>query len=212
MLVLWASGWLQTLLSLHFFSGRWMIMLKKMVVALVLATPTLALAQQGPYFTMGAAFGNIDLSAVDAGATSKDDDVQRVVIGGGYNLNDSLALEGLYLTNVENTIKVPGDTRTLDHDGVQLSVRASIPFTPQFSLFGKVSANLLNVQYESASTPANNLDDNGVYLGVGLGLAYQFTDQIGVRTTFERLMITDLGGSGGDFDVDQLAVALNYSF
>lgn len=186
-------------------------MLKKMVVALVLATPTLALAQQGPYFTMGAAFGNIDLSAVDATATSKDDDVQRVVIGGGYNLNDSLALEGLYLTNVENTIKIGAVTNTLDHDGVQLAVRASIPFTPQFSLFGKVSANLLNVQYES-STPGNNLDDNGVYLGVGLGLAYQFTDQIGVRTTFERLMITDLGGSGGDFDVDQLAVALNYSF
>jgi hypothetical protein len=26
------------------------------------------------------------------------------------------------------------------------------------------------------------------------------------------VMIADVGGSGGDFDVDQIAVALNYSF
>lgn len=191
-------------------------MLKKMVVALALATPlampALAVAQPGPYFTMGGAFGSVDLSAAEKPGSTSDDDVQRVVIGGGYNLNDSLALEALYLTNVENTIKDGLFTDTLDHDGLQLSARLSVPFTSQFSMFGKVSANYLMVEYASNNPLIVSVDDSDLYLGVGAGLAFQATDQLGLRATFERLMITDFGGSNGDFDVDQLALALNYSF
>ena len=191
-------------------------MLKKMVVALALATPlampALALAQPGPYFTMGAAFGSIDLSAAEKPGSTSDDDVQRVVIGGGYNLNDSLALEALYLTNVENTIKDGLTTNTLDHDGLQLSARLSVPFTSQFSMFGKVSGNFLKVESASNNPLIASVSKNDLYLGVGAGLAFQMTDQLGLRATFERLMITDLGSSNGDFDVDQVALALNYSF
>lgn len=191
-------------------------MLKKMVVALALATPlampALAVAQPGPYFTMGGAFGSVDLSAAEKPGSTSDDDVQRVVIGGGYNLNDSLALEALYLTNVENSLEYGPYTDTLDHDGLQLSVRASVPFTSQFSMFGKVSANYLTVEYASNNPLIVSVDDSDLYLGVGAGLAFQATDQLGLRATFERLMITDFGGSNGDFDVDQLALALNYSF
>jgi opacity protein-like surface antigen len=88
----------------------------------------------------------------------------------------------------------------------------SAPITPQFSVFGKVSGNFLTVEYEDSTNPAAALDDSGFHLGVGAGMAFQINDQMGVRATFERLMITDVGGSNGDFDVDQIAVALNYSF
>lgn len=191
-------------------------MLKKMVVALALAAPltmpALALARPGPYFTVGGAFGSVDLSAAEQPGSTSDDDVQRVVIGGGYNLNDSLALEALYLTNVENTIKYGLFTDTLDHEGLQLSVRASIPFTAQFSMFGKVSANFLKTEYASNNPFVSPVDDTGLHVGAGAGLAFQATDQLGLRATFERLMITDVGSSDGDFDVDQLALSLNYSF
>lgn len=184
-------------------------MLKQLVVALAVATPALALAQQGPYFTIGGAFGSVDLSEIDAGATRTDDEVQRVVIGGGYQLNENLALEAAYLTNVENTVDTGPVTQTLDHEGLQLAVLAYIPFTAQFSVFGKVSANYLNVEYEA---PLTKLDDTGMHLGAGAGLAYQVSDELGLRATFERLMITDIGNSSGDFDVDQVALSLNYSF
>lgn len=187
-------------------------MLKKLAAAVVFMAPTMALAvQPGPYFSLGAAFGSVDLSAAQsATTTATDDEVQRVVIGAGYNLNDSLAVEALYLTNVENTIEdaLRGDA-TLDHDGLQFSVLAHIPLTSQFSVFGKASANLLKVEY---AAPGLTVDDTGLHLGVGAGLAYQVSDQLGLRATFERLMITDVGGSNGDFDVDQVAVSLNYSF
>lgn len=186
-------------------------MLKKLAAAVVFMAPTMALAvQPGPYFSLGAAFGSVDLSAAQSPATTAtDDEVQRVVIGAGYNLNDSLAVEALYLTNVENTIENGPLKATLDHDGLQFSVLAHIPLTSQFSVFGKASANLLQVEY---AQPGLTVDDTGLHLGVGAGLAFQVSDQLGLRAAFERLMITDVGGSGGDFDVDQVAVSLNYSF
>lgn len=185
-------------------------MLKKLVVAVALAMPALALAQQGPYFTLGAAAGKTDLSDLEVPGSVVDDEVQRVVIGGGYQFNENLALEALYLSNVENTVETGPVTQTLDHDGIQLSVLAHIPFTAQFSVFGKVSTNYLNVGYQD--NVGGSLDDSGMHLGVGAGLAYQVSDQLGLRATFERLMITDVGSSSGDFDVDQVALALNYSF
>lgn len=186
-------------------------MLKKLAAAVVFMAPTMALAvQPGPYFSLGAAFGSVDLSAAEnAFTTGTDDEVQRVVIGAGYNLNDSLALEALYLTNVENTIEYGPVDATLDHDGLQFSVLAHIPLSPQLSLFGKASANLLKVEFEA---PGITEDDTGFHLGVGAGLGYQVSDQLGLRATFERLMVTDVGGSDGDFDVDQVALSLNYSF
>ncbi len=51
-----------------------------------------------------------------------------------------------------------------------------------------------------------------MHLGVGAGLAYQVSDQLGLRATYERLMVTDVGSSSGDFDIDQVALVLNYSF
>jgi len=190
-----------------------MIMLKKLVVALALTAPALALAQPGPYFTVGGAFGNVDLSVLESPGSVSDDDVQRVVIGAGVQLNPNLALEAVYLTNVENDVRDGLVVQTLDHSGAQLSVLASIPFTPQFSAFAKVSGNYLKVEYEER-TPftVSTLDDTGMHLGVGAGLAFQASDQLGLRATFERLMITDIGGSDGDFDVDQVALSLNYSF
>lgn len=183
-------------------------MLKKLVVALTLVMPAMAMAQ-GPYFTMGAAFGNVDLGEIDAGATSSDDELQRIVIGGGVKLNPMLSLEALYLSNVENDIEFGLGDATLDHSGVQLAVLAAAPLTSQLSLFGKISGNYLNVEYEDA---LGSLDDTGMHLGVGAGLSFQATDQVGLRATFERLMVTDVGGSDGDFDVDQIALSLNYSF
>jgi len=183
-------------------------MLKKLIVAMALTTPALALAQQpGPYFTVGVAGGSIDLGALGAGSAS-DDDVQRVVIGAGAQLNENLAVEATYLTNSEGTTT----TKKLNHSGGQLAVLMSAPMTPQFSLFGKVSANYLTVEIEDSTPFIATVDDSNFHLGVGAGVAFQVSDQMGIRATFERLMITDAGNSNNDFDVDQIAVALNYSF
>ncbi len=94
----------------------------------------------------------------------------------------------------------------------QLAVLMSAPMTPQFSLFGKVSANYLTVEIEDSTPFVATVDDSNFHLGVGAGVAFQVSDQMGIRATFERLMITDAGNSNNDFDVDQIAVALNYSF
>ena len=187
-------------------------MLKKLIVAMALTTPALALAQQpGPYITVGVAGGSVDLSALEVAGSVSDDDVQRVVIGAGAQLNANLAVEAVYLTNSEGTVKTGPITQKLNHSGGQLAVLMSAPMTPQFSLFGKVSANYLTVEYES-SLPFSSQDDSGFHLGVGAGVAFQVNDQMGVRATFERLMIADAGNGNNDFDVDQIAVALNYSF
>lgn len=198
-------------------------MMKKVLLASLLAMPALASAQVGPYFTAGIATGSADLKNIEAsyGATptTSDDDILRAVIGAGVQLSDFLAFEGTYQSKVENTVKGGGDEDILQHQGVQLAVLGRAPLSPQFGFLGKLSANLMNTQYEYriGGTQVYSEDNTGAYLGMGVGAEFRANDQVALRLMAERIMMNGIIddtflGEPGDVDLDQVTLSFNYSF
>lgn len=198
-------------------------MMKKVLLASLLAVPALASAQVGPYFTAGIAMGSADLKNIEASygsnPTTSDDDVLRAVIGGGIQVSDYLAFEGTYQSKVENKVEGGGDQDLLQHQGIQLAVLGRAPLAPQFALVGKLSANLMNTQYEYrvGGSSVYSEDNTGAYLGMGFGAEFRANDQVALRLMAERIMMNDIIdqnflGEPGDVDVDQVSLAFNFQF
>lgn len=187
-------------------------MLKKLALAALLAAP--ALASAGPYLVMGAASGSADLADLEAtfaGPVTSDDSFTRAVVGVGFNLNPNLSVEGLYLTETEATVKQPGREDTLKDSGLQFSLIGLAPIAPQLSLFGKLSANYMRVEWESAPAALSDSDSN-FHVGFGAGLQLQASDQVGVRLGVERIQLRDAINGSGDSDEDQASLAVQFSF
>ncbi|MES2919751.1 MAG: outer membrane beta-barrel protein [Pseudomonadota bacterium] len=198
-------------------------MIKKVLLASLLAVPALASAQGGVYFTAGLATGSADLENIEASyggtPTTSDDDVLRAVIGIGAQLSDYLGVEGTYHSNVENTVKGGAGVDTLEHQGVQLAVLGRAPLAPQFAVVGKLSANLMNTEYDYSvgGSQVYAEDTTGAYLGMGVGAEFRANDQVALRLMAERIMLNDIIdedflGEPGDVDVDQVTLSLNFQF
>lgn len=190
-------------------------MLKKIALAVALALP--ALASAAPYLVMGAASGSADLADVEAGFVpgtySSDDSFTRALIGVGFGLNRNLAVEGLYMTEAEASVSAPGQKDTLKSSALQFAVIGLAPIAPQFSLFAKLSANYMQVEYETAVGPLSaSTDDDKFQVGFGAGALLQVSDQVGLRLAAERIQVRDAIAGAGDSDIDQASLAVTFSF
>ncbi len=188
-------------------------MLKKIALAAALALP--ALASAAPYLVMGAASGSADLADVEAGgftpgAYSSDDGFTRALIGVGFGLNRNLAVEGLYMTEAEASVSEPGREDTLKSSALQFAVIGLAPVAPQFSLFAKLSANYMKVEFESTVFPGD--EDTKFQVGFGAGALFQVSDQVGLRLAAERIQVRDAIAGAGDSDIDQASLAVTFSF
>lgn len=196
-------------------------MFKKAVFAMLLALPGISSA--GVYFTVGGAAGSTDLGDIEdtyGARFDSDDDVQRAVIGLGASVSEYLAFEGVYMTEVDNEVADRFNKDELSHSGIQLAVIGSAPVTPQFSLLGKLTANMIATEYAyTGPVVAYREDSSGTYLGFGVGAGVQINDRVGLRLMAERIQIKDvtilnanLKPVEADFDVDQFSLAVNFNF
>lgn len=198
-------------------------MFKKVLLASLLALPAIASAQGGPYFIAGGALGSADLENIEASygsfPTTSDDEVLRAVVGIGAQFSDYLGFEATYHSNVENTVQGGGDEDILEHQGVQFAVLGRAPLAPQFAVLGKLSANLMNTEYEYrvGGTSVYAEDNTGAHLGMGVGAEFRANDQVALRLMAERIMMDDIIdqnflGQPGDVDLDQVSLTFNFQF
>lgn len=195
-------------------------MLKKLALVVALVAPACAFA--GPYFVAGGALGKTGLSDVESsygpGAVlTTDDSFGRALIGVGANVTPYLGVEALYLTDAEGTVKdIAGKKDTVKNAGFQFAVIGKASLTPQFSLFGKLSANYMEVKddHVDAITPANNRStkDSKTHLGFGAGAQYQVNDAVALRLGVERIQLRDAINGAGSSDVDQTSLAVTFAF
>lgn len=190
-------------------------MLKKLSLAATLAAlPALASAQ--PYLIMGAAAGTADLADVEAtflGPTLSDDNFTRALLGAGVALSPNVAVEGIYMTEAEVEVKDATTTDTLKSSTLQFALLGQVPLAAQLSLFGKISANYVRIEYESVSGAlAVSADDDKFQVGFGAGLQFQASDQVGLRLAVERIQVRDAINGAGDTDIDQASLAVLFSF
>lgn len=189
-------------------------MLKKLALAALLATP--ALASAGPYLVMGAASGSADLADLEAGLTApvaSDDGFTRALVGAGFSLSPNVAVEGVYMTEAEVEAKDATSTDTLKSSTLQFALLGQAPLAPQLSVFGKISANYVQMEFESVSGPlVLSADDDKFQVGYGAGLQFQASDQVGLRLGFERIQVRDAINGAGDSDIDQGSLSVLFSF
>jgi opacity protein-like surface antigen len=206
------------------FYKRSFTMFKKIVCAALIVLPASALA--APYFTAGGAFGSTDMGDIEQTYTgpgvTTDDKVARAIIGGGVDINQYLAGEALYMTKVKDKVTQGTLRDELSHQGFQFAVLGKAPLAAQFSLLGKLSANVMKVDYDFRDTafPTNSMTNNktSVYLGFGVGAEFQVNDAVAIRFMAERIMmngVTIVGTTGttdADFNVDQASLAVKFNF
>jgi opacity protein-like surface antigen len=201
-----------------------MKMLKKIMLAAVLALPSMAMA--APYLIAGAVSGTADLEDVEATypatpglSFNSDDSFTRALFGVGTNVNENLSLEALYLTEAEVTVEesMASAKDTVQSSGLQFALLGKAPLTPQFSLLGKLSLNYVKVEYEFEDPfgfwgGSFSEDDTSMQLGFGVGAHFQASDAIGLRLGFERIQLREAIGGTGDSDIDQASLAVTFSF
>lgn len=190
----------------------------KQITAALLLAPALASAQ--PYLIAGAGSGSTDTGWIenvfDPNA-KVDADMQRAVIGLGFRASPNLAVEGVYLSRAEATVEgtILGVPSRIDqeHQGLQAALVASAPLTPQFSVFGKLTGNLLAIDMDTTigGVAAMQDSDTGAWFGAGLGVQFQINDRVGLRLGVERTFVSEFADyTDGDFDIDQASLTLQF--
>lgn len=154
--------------------------------------------------------------------TSTDNDERDVgfKLLGGYKLNKNFAVEGGYFNLGEfaftaNTTPAGSLAGTIKLQGLNLDVVGILPMSERFSAFGRVGLTYTEAKDTFRGTGAvtvtnPNPEKSEANYKVGLGLQYDFTPSLGLRTEWERYRVNDAVGNKGD--VDMYTIGLVYIF
>jgi OOP family OmpA-OmpF porin len=151
-------------------------MFNQIAIAAVLAVAASTAAAQSPAFYIGADVGQ-----------SKIDDIggQEGSYGifAGYKINETFAIEANYRRLNDFDTTAFGPNLNFKTDQIGLSAIAALPLSNNFSLYGRLGYNRLDIQTSSAITSVDS-DDSGVLYGVGVG--YDFSPTMSARLEYQR--------------------------
>lgn len=131
----------------------------------------------------------------------------------GYRFNKYFGIEGGYVDVAKVTIDATGPggsfTSTSKLRGAQLAAVAWLPATEQLSLFVKLGGAVLRSAYK----PSAGVDETSTDIQTffGLGLQYEFTQDLFGRAEYERY--SKFGNaSTGDISTNVYSLGLGYKF
>lgn len=151
-------------------------MFKQIAIAAALAVAASTAAAQSPAFYIGA----------DVGSSKVDD------IGGqegsygifaGYRINETFSIEANYRRLNDFDTADFGPNLNFKTDQLGLSAIAALPLSNNFSLYGRLGYNRLDIKTTSAIASTES-DDTGVLYGVGVG--YDFSPTVSARLEYQR--------------------------
>ena len=140
---------------------------------------------------------------------------------GGYQFNRNFALEAGYFDlgqfSFTSTTLAPGTlVGNIKLRGLNFDAIGTLPITEKFSAFGRAGLNYAQTRDNFTSTgavaaPANpNPSKYDMNYKFGLGIQYDFTGSLGMRTEAERYRVND--GIGNRGDVNMYSLGLVYRF
>lgn len=145
--------------------------------ALFLASPSIQAQDSGVY--VGAGVGSM---GVDIGGFSGDDVGYKVL--GGWMFSPYLGAELEYIDG--GTAEDRGFE--IDISGFNASLRGAYPFTEQFSVFAKVGMMFWEADVSSFEVTGT---DDGEDFSWGVGLGFDFTDNLGLTVEYQGFEIED---------------------
>lgn len=197
-------------------------MFKKTAIAALLATaglasPQAAFAQTTPEagWFAGIGFGQSDIDSaittglITSGQVEGKDTAYKLFGGYMFNRNFGAELSYLRLGDVSYSgsfFGAPVVGGTVEASGFNVAAIGAFPVSPAFSLFGKVGFFMWDAEASDTTAGAPfSAKTDGTDLSFGLGAAYNFTRNLGVRAEWERLKVEDA-------DADLLSIGLVYRF
>jgi OOP family OmpA-OmpF porin len=158
---------------------------------------------------LGAAIGqakvrNFCSEAAAAGFTSCDEKDIAWKVSAGYHFHRNFAVEAGYVDWGKFTVGTAAGTGTVKARGFELLGVAAFPVYRDLSAYGKVGFVRWDADFSVAvggTTFAT--DDKGTELTFGLGLAYDFTNNLAARLEWQRYT---------DLVVDMVSLGLIYKF
>lgn len=194
-----------------------------LVAASALAFSPLSQAQMTGQWYAGAGFGQSKANdactgAAAVGITQCDDSDTAMRIFGGYKLNPNVAFEVGY-----------ADLGKATASGVVLGIPASaewkatvwdfsavgmLPLDPKFSLLGRIGLTSWSVDLSvnAAGLGGGSTSSSGTDLTYGLGVQYDFTNQVGLRGEWQTYSSIGDDNSTGQSDVDVISASVLFRF
>lgn len=155
---------------------------------------------------VGASAGRSRIDIDCAGTTSCDRTDTGAKIFGGYMFMPNFGAEIAYYDLGKATAEEPGISGSLRGKSLGVFGVAAAPFGP-FSVFGKLGA--VSTKAEVELTGVGSDSERKTNVGWGLGAAYEFTNNLGLRAEFERIRVEFADEKD---DVDLITLGVHYRF
>jgi OmpA-OmpF porin, OOP family len=189
-------------------------MFKKAILAVAVATcgfgvTTSAFAQQA----YAGVSGGVSNWSVDCeGAAKCDKSNPSFKVFGGYNINQSIAIEAAYATLGKTTISGATTGGVLDAEfkaqAFDVAGVFKLPINTEFSAFAKLGVSFVNSEVDAALVSGNitqrgSVSDRSTQLLAGLGLTYNISKDIALRGEWEarKFQLEDEKSSINSFTV-----------
>jgi len=140
----------------------------------------------------------------------------------GYSFNRYIAIEGGYFNlgkfKFDSTVSGPGTLHEeIKSSGFNVDAVLSYPFAKGFSLFARAGVQRAKSKASYSATGSVNLldaDDSETKTSWkgGLGVGYEFSQNVGVRGEWERYRIRDGTENDHDFNLDVFGLSVYYKF
>lgn len=152
-----------------------------------------------------------------AGSASCDDSKAGFKVFGGYQLDETFAVELGYARLGKFTARFPtGDTDDAKVSALEASIVAAWPLARRIAIFGRMGAYYGTVK-ETTSFAGNGSQNNGD-LTFGVGVRYDVMPKLAVRAEWQRYL--DMGGEnvglgaglGDNSSVDLMSVGVLWRF
>jgi OOP family OmpA-OmpF porin len=183
--------------------------MKKLIVALIASAAAISAAQAQTtqprgYVGAGVAIADHDYSI--GGVTEKDDYKAAGKIYGGYELNQTWAVEAGYTDLRASDFSYNGGTGTSKGYGYYVAGKATMPINEQFSAYGKLGVE--NSVRKLNTTTGLNMKDSETGAYAALGLQYKVSQDVALTAEYERY------GKSKDFGAkaDVWTLGAKYSF
>ncbi len=155
------------------------------ILALSLLAAPLANAEQG--ISGGVSLGYTTIEVDDAGVSFDGSDIGWKIYG-RYMFTDNWGVEAGYVDFGKPDDDILGTNVEVDADGFDLFVVGAVEASPDFEVFGKVGVVFWDADFDVEGFTDS---DDGNDLALGIGAAYQATDQFAIRGEWEWFDIED---------------------
>ncbi|MDR3477687.1 MAG: outer membrane beta-barrel protein [Gammaproteobacteria bacterium] len=127
---------------------------------------------------------------------------------GGYQINQNFAAELGYMKFSNATVKhESGDIQTY---AVDIAAKAMMPLSNSFGVYGKLGAAYLNESFGISNGNSRvSFSEGKVYPELGVGVSYDFTQQLSTDLSYTRIQKTSNGNLNS---TDFVGLGLSYHF